>query len=574
MSNRSLPHTGFYVCLIFLIAFVLRLVYLDRIPTGISGDELDYVFTSKIVYQTGTDATKTWYPWSLTTPPGETPKAELPYLLIAPIIGPLPFSLFAARLPYVLANIILLAATIVISWSLFNKQIGLIAGFLTAVNPWNIYMARTSFDSPLSAACMYVGLALLITQKGWRILWSCVFFFLGFYTYIGAKTVFLPFMITAIVGSYFLRKRQFLVPYSVVLVLCTGIFLHYIVTNVILSHNVRAGDIYTPWSEKNAEQVNSHRRLSVENPLSPIMTNKFTVYIFNRLDIYGGFFSPQYLLLHGDGRSAFSVWENGVLYVVDGVVLLISVYYLFRYRRKVGLYILGLLIIAPLPSVISNVGQTYSIRANLAFPLLIILIAIGLWYLIKVFPRPKLTAGIIVLIYSILTIQFMYTYLYRNPIYNAEGLSFSERIAARYIALAHDRGEKVVITNDEITLPRAYLFFQNRLSSDTIDQIRAVLNGKGDSIDSINLVSCDRHPDFSEDTIVISTEKGPCRETEEEYITIPQLSDGGGIYRIYHDTICSQYELPRYPSRITMKKLAVESLSEKEFCETFITDFF
>ena len=61
---------GFPLFLIIVLALFLRLLWLDRIPTGISNDELDYVLTAKAIFFTGTDiAGSGWSPLSLTTPP-------------------------------------------------------------------------------------------------------------------------------------------------------------------------------------------------------------------------------------------------------------------------------------------------------------------------------------------------------------------------------------------------------------------------------------------------------------------------------------------------------------------------
>ncbi|MBI4130050.1 glycosyltransferase family 39 protein, partial [Candidatus Roizmanbacteria bacterium] len=181
-------------------ALFLRLFLLDKIPAGISHDELDYVFNAKAVYLTGSDVTGTWNPLSLTTPPYEVPKAELPYLFIAPFIGPFNFSLFAARLPFVIANLLLILVIVAIAKKLFDSKTAIIAGLLMSINPWNIYFSRTSYDTPLAVLFYYVGMLLVLSLSGWPILLAVPFFAVAFFSYIGTKLVIVP--LSTILLSY------------------------------------------------------------------------------------------------------------------------------------------------------------------------------------------------------------------------------------------------------------------------------------------------------------------------------------------------------------------------------------
>jgi hypothetical protein len=54
---------------------------------------------------------------------------------------------------------------------------------------------------------------------------------------------------------------------------------------------------------------------------------------------------------------------------------------------------------------------------------------------------------------------------------------------------------------------------------------------------------------------------------------ISRLSDAGTMYAIYNDTVCSSYGLHRYPSNIKLNDFNVEKLTDKKFCETFITRY-
>ena len=88
--------------LIFLLATILRFLWLDRVPTAITGDELTYILNIKSVALTGTGLRDNWsllsalffkYPIGL-------PQAELPYFILLPAVSFLNLSLLNVRLIY------------------------------------------------------------------------------------------------------------------------------------------------------------------------------------------------------------------------------------------------------------------------------------------------------------------------------------------------------------------------------------------------------------------------------------------------------------------------------------------
>lgn len=127
---------------IILISLVFRLVWLDRVPAGISDDELGFVLNAKAVFLTGSDIKGGWSPLSLTPVTGEFPQAELPYVLIAPIIGLLPFSLFAAKLPYVLISTLIVVLLYLLTAKLIGSKEAVIVGLVASLNPGASFLAE------------------------------------------------------------------------------------------------------------------------------------------------------------------------------------------------------------------------------------------------------------------------------------------------------------------------------------------------------------------------------------------------------------------------------------------------
>ena len=53
-------------------------------------------------------------------------------------------------------------------------------------------------------------------------------------------------------------------------------------------------------------------------------------------------------------------------------------------------------------------------------------------------------------------------------------------------------------------------------------------------------------------------------------LKIEQLSDGGDLFAIYKDHICSNYPLSRYPNNLKFFDFNLEKLSTASFCTKYI----
>ncbi len=564
---------------IISLSLVLRLSLLDRIPIGISDDELDYILNAKSIFLTGKDISQTWSPFSLTIPPYENPKAELPYILIAPFIGALNFSLLAARFPYALSSVLLIIVLYLVGKRLFGEKQAFIIGLVAAINPWSIYFGRTSFDAPLAVFFFLLSFYILLIKKGWKIIFSFPFLFLGFYTYIGTKIIFIPFVIIAILFVWkYIYKKKYTFQYVIVLLLSLATIFYFFVS-MRTATSARLSEISILNLGKTAQAVNEARKNTIENPLSNLFSNKLTLISQDSINKFLGFYSSQFLFSYGDSRSTFSIWNHGMFYYLDIIFLIIGFYGLYRKYKEVFFLFLSMLLITPLPSVLSNVGTSYPIRSSLAFPFLIIITGFGIWYFLdsQTIAKYKRTITLLLIIfYSLSVANFMYIYLFRNPVYNSEGFGFSNRVVSKYIKSAENNGQKVfVLTNKNSkiipSLFRQYLFYTNNYNSKSANLIAQNINNYQFRYDNVVFGSCPKK--LEKNTVLIAERDFNCKTVDKtaKNLTIARLSDGGEIYKIFNDKICSKYNFRRYPENLSLSDFNVEDLPEKKFCVTFIT---
>lgn len=571
--KQSLP-----LLFIAVIALILRLIWLDKVPTGITGDELDYVLNAKAVFLTGKDITGTWSPFSLTTPPNEFPKAELPYLIMAPFIGISNFSLFAARLPYALISVLLVLIMYLISYKLFGKNIALLTGFVMAINPWSVYFGRTAYDTQLAVFFYFLALYILLIAKKWHILLAFPILFLAFFSYIGTKILLIPFVVIVTFYVWHKNKKRYLKQYTTLFLLCVGLVFFFIFSlqNRAL---LRTGDFLSPNNSKIINTVDTERRLSIKTPIRQLMSNKAVVFGKESINTYLGAFSPGLLFLYAESSPFISLWYHGLFYYIDFLFILLGLVYLFKENRSLWVFLISLIFIAPLPAVASSVGLSYSIRSSLLFPLLTLFISLGIWY---IFSLKKgglykvLITGLLIISYVILLTNFMYIYLFRHPIFDSDSSGLSGRILSRYIQLAKNKNREITVI-EGTSLGRSstfkqHLFYTNGYNKFTKEKIRRSIINDSSSYDNLKIALCPNEP-FSKEATVVSPSGTNCLTLPKgDNLLIAKLSDGGGIYSIYNDTICRKYKLSRYPQNITLEDFEIENLSEKKFCEKFITD--
>jgi len=554
--------------LIILLSLGLRLIWLDKIPNGISGDELDYVLNAKTVFLTGKDISGQWSPASLFLfryPLGEFPKAELPYFLMIPFVGPMKLSLLIVRLPFALLSTLIVLLIYLITKALLRKDVAIIAAFIAAINPWFIYIGRTAYEATPATLFYLFAIYILLVGKGWKILFALPFLCLGFYSYIATKLILLPLaFVVSFYAYWFVNKKRFLRQYLLICFLCV-LLLIFFVLSLKNQSTSRMTEILTPNASEIIKQVDEARRASIKTPLTNLFENKITVFAKIVINKFLNIFSSNYLFVYGD--KFFSLWSHGLFYYLDIIFLFLGFVILFVRQRKTFLFLSVLIFIGALPQVFHRVTtDNMATHISLVFPFLTILIALGIWY----FNQFKNNVLLIVGLYLVFLLNFLHIYFFQHPLRGY--FDFSVRLLCRYIFLNQDAHRSIfILTRGPNDSFKKYLFYTDGYTRETVFQIKKVFQEGKTELGKVKFVSCDTPIDFTqkEDLIIINNS---CNtdNLSLNHLSISQLFDGGEVYKIYNDRLCSQYNLKRYPGEISINDFGIENLSKEEFCEKFI----
>lgn len=563
-----------------LIAIVVRLLLLNIVPIGVSNDELDYLINAKAIALTGKDISGTWSPFSLKPPPFELPKGEIPYLLISPFFKLFPMSLVSSKIPFILANLIFLIVMYLFISKLLNKKIALISSFVIALNPWNIYYSRTAYEAPLALLFYFIGIYALIFSKGKKIFISIPFFILGFYSYIATKLILLPLIAITI---YFANKLNKAGKGSYLIIFLSAIFV-----TLVYAYSLKTGDTNNRvqdvafWNSQDISRVvNAERTFSIKDfPLTKSIVNKYSIYLRDATTKYTGAFSIDRLFINGEKNSSFSLANQGYFYYIDLIFFILGFTYLFSTRKIVWAFLVSVMLIAPIPSVISSVGVYYTTRSSLMMPVIIIFIASGVSFTFESLIKRKILSKIIkcitIFTYAILTLIFLTNYISRHPIYGFDTFNFNARIISKYIDFAKKDNVKIILIDRNFELRssylfKQYLFYSKELNPNNIDALANVYRNGLDSFSNIKLDSCEKFMPQNNSVVIVRHDKCPDFSAGGKKLLIASLADTGEIYSIYDDYVCSKYNLSSYPRDLSYSDFNVEKLSEKDFCEKFIS---
>ena len=563
--------------LIIVLAFLLRFVWIDKVPNAIGGDELTYVINAKAITISGTDISGTWNPLTgfiFQYPAYTLPQAELPYFLIAPFVGLMGFSLFSVRIIFVLLSVLTVLLTYLIAKALFDKNAGIAAAFIAAINPWSIYIGRTAYESTPAAFFFLLSFYMLLVLKGRRILLTIPILFLAFYSYVATKVVFIPFVLLVVFYSYFfVNKKKYLREYLIVLASCLVLFAFFTISVYTTSGPSRTHELISINDPSIVKQVNDIRKVSIKNPFTSLFENKFT--IFGRIILIKLFksFAFDYLFVFGD--NFYSILRHGMFYVLDAFFLILGFASIYAQKKRTFFLLFFLSLFGVFPQLIYSVStDNFSIHQTLTFAIFPIVIGVGIYEILNLIKNKTYfysSLFVVGALYLFLILNFLNIYFYQFPLQGY--FDFHVRVLSKYISVANDAKKDVIVYSPSTQdIFKKYLFYTNNYNKNTYLQVRKIYKSNNFKFKNVTFSGCDRTIDPSKkNAIVVYNFNCGALPFETKHIAIPRLSDGGQSYEIFNDSVCSKFHLSGYPQNISINDFAIEGQSAQKFCETFIT---
>jgi 4-amino-4-deoxy-L-arabinose transferase-like glycosyltransferase len=573
----SLKKNAFFL-IIIIVAILPRFIFLNNVPNAINDDEIHYVLDAKSFILTGRDVLGQVTPFDVLlfhSPKIDPMQAELQYFLEIPVFGLMPFSLFNLILPNAIIGVLIVVLIYLITLKLFDRNTAIVAGLIAAFNPWFIFVSRTTYEAGPATLFFLCTFYVLLITKGWKILWTIPFSLLAFYSYIGTKLIFLPFMFLSILYAFLsINKKKYLKQYALLFGFSCLLALFFALQLKSYGGSARGTEILLPNNPSIVTLVNDFRNVSIPNPFMSLFENKYTTYMSILIKSTLNIFSPTYLFTNAD--YFFLVSGHGLFYYIDALLLIVGAVWLFMYQRKLFYFFISLILISIFPQIFhkSSIEGNFTPHIALLIPIFVISIGVGINAVLKKIKNKKHLPLFLIslgLVYLILFFNFCYFYFYKFPLQSGT-FAIQDRILSKYISLGANKSTVTIFSPDPRLLFKEYIFYQNAYSGKTVGEINKSLKEKRYVFNNISFYTCN-YTGLKDTSKLIISDIACAKDFGGNTVNVAQLKDSGKRYVIHHDRVCGQYNLPGYISNLKLSDFNIEKLTDKKFCETFIVSY-
>lgn len=446
----------YLIIAILVLASILRLVSLDKFPSGFNADEAALGYNAYSLIETGKD--EHGESWPLVFRSFDDYKPPLYVYLTIPFVKIFGLNVYSVRLPSAIAGILSVWLIYLVSIKLFKdkKYLPEISAFILATSPWHLHFSRGAWEVNISTFLILLGFHFYLKSKE-NINYLYLFvltFVLSLYTYHSARVIapILGLSLVLIDLKYFLDKKNLK---TALLALAVGIILALPVATQLLSKEgqSRFSGVSIFADSGPLSWVHEMRRTdpNPDSTFTKIKYNRYFAYAGKFVQNYFSHFSPNFLFVTGDKIDRSRVPGFGQMLSVTGPLALIGLINLLgRRRSKTSLLILSWLAISPVAASLTYQSPHALRSQNMVIPLTL-LISLGIFQTLQYIKNSKFSRNssifILIAIFIYQYSQYLNSYFYRYsrelPI--AWQAGFSE--IASYTKENYDKYDKIIITN-------------------------------------------------------------------------------------------------------------------------------
>ncbi|MEK7617198.1 MAG: glycosyltransferase family 39 protein [Patescibacteria group bacterium] len=443
--------------LILLLAAALRLYDIGNNPKSMYGDELTLVYDAYSLLKTGKDQKGESWPLYFSMGGGRPPGYIYATIPFTAIFGP---TAEAARAVSVLSGIGVVLLIFLITRNLVSEKVGLLAGLMASITPWELNLSRGGFESHFALFLSLAGLHFFILARKKQIfyLFSGIFFALSIQTYL-TYVLTIPLFILLII---FFQRRKFSLSSTAVLSILIVVisFSFAIYTSISRGSKDRFGNIFIynqpDLQDKVSEKVTREKSFSpLEGELVRTFHNRYTEFTNLFFQNYVGSFGLDFLILNGDKNPRQNPASMGQIYWVGLPLIILGIIFLSR-RTKLTLALLsGWVLIGPLAS--SLVGQPHAIRSSFMLPPILIFMAAGLYYLLNLKGEKIRLFGIFLITLFLIQLPvFLYRFYVLSPNLNTHFWSYSAKRASETALDAKNKYNHIILSANISDMEFAY----------------------------------------------------------------------------------------------------------------------
>ena len=458
------------IFLIIILAIILRFIWLDKIPPSLYSDEAGQGYNAYSILKTGKDEHGVFLPVSLRSF-GDW-KPPLPTYLMVPFIYVFGLNEISVRLPSaVLGAWSVLIIYFLVREILANKsnrnKIGLLVALFLAISPWHILQSRSAMLVIISLFFFESGvwLFLLGLRKKYILILSSFMFVLSIYSYYGMRIITPLFILFLLIYH---RKKILFTGRSTVIAVLLGLLLMLPLgisflkeSDVVLGRAKTVSVFYDQ-----GVRLTQWKLITQDGIDAPPLVTRFyhnVVYMYaNRIiKNYLIHFDPQYLFVIGDTSPPFQIPGMGILFLTDGILILIGSVVLLKHRYPFRWLFFVWLCLSILPASLTFMVPASNRTFN-AVVIYVFLASLGTYYLYGKIKYKRVSAIIFSVILILNTAYFMNNYFLVLPHKHADWWNYGWKETVMSVVKIQSNYNDVIVS-DINGMPYIYfLFYQKR----------------------------------------------------------------------------------------------------------------
>lgn len=469
---------------IFMAGFLLRLIAIGKIPSGVTNDEANVAYDTFLLTQAGKDQ---WgKAWPLEFKGFGDYRLPVYQYLLFPFIKIFGMDPWVIRLPTAILgslSILLIYFFVCVFFKEFKQKenLALITALVLALNPWHFGMSRWIMESNVGLffALLAIFFILRNRKKDW--LWAGISTTISFYTYYGLR-FFLPLFLVYLIffNKKFSKKK--IIPFGLLIfIFCLPIVFSLVKTGggvarvkqVNLTHDMGLVGQINEYRNACLKSTSFLKKKPIHQGAKIICATLFNRPVFwTRQFIlnYFNHFSFSFLFFEKFERAFQFLPPHSFFYFFNLPFFIIGFLALLLNFPKKWRFLIIWLLIAPFTDSLTSPDH-YARSFMMVVPVLLF-IAYGYWVVI-VFLKKRSAKKLIFITIPFLafclffTIQFFFKYFTYFPIRHSRYSHYVYRPLFEYLQKIEDDYTNIYISrknNDE----RQYIFYlyYNKISPD------------------------------------------------------------------------------------------------------------
>lgn len=405
--------------LIFVLALILRTIWLSTLPNGVFTDEVVSGYVGRFILEHGKDIYGNTLPLLYFDKFGDY-RVVLPMYLKGAATYIFGTSIFALRIVPAVFGALAVIPFFYVIYSLTKKEsIAYLASFFLAITPWHILLSRAESEGIMGLTLFLFAMYLFLQPSYKKIYLGGILFFLTYFFYPAFR---LTSPLIAWLFVLYPTQTSNKKPQIVVAILLT------IITTAIIQTPFGGGrfnqtsffankDIAENINAINSNYAQAHGPGNAR--IAYLFHNRITAYTREFIINTASYLSPQFLFLFGGKPERYSVPSFGLLPIMFGFFMLWGLLEGKQYKRiLILLFAFSFISILPASLTADDIPNTH--RSLLLIIPLILLAAIGFNLLIQ--QKSILMKSITILSLVLLIVElilFWHHYLYLSPSYKS-----------------------------------------------------------------------------------------------------------------------------------------------------------